>query len=43
MIEATINLFGLTESEYRKLIEMIDDFIDDTEQANYDIEYEREY
>lgn len=43
MIEATINLDNLTESEYKRIIETLDEMIEKTELGSYEIEYESEY
>lgn len=43
MIAATINLDRLSESEYKKILEVIEELIEDTDQGLYEIEYEEEY
>lgn len=43
MIEATITISNLSDTEYRRIIETLDEMIEDTESGSYDIEYERDY
>ena len=41
MIDATLNLRGMTESEYWKILDTIDTIMDD-DGGNYEIEWEYE-
>lgn len=40
MIEATITLSNLSESEYKRIIETLDEMIENTDFGRFEIEYE---